>query len=172
MNSGILLIPLFLIRYGLLALINKKAFPKAAFFAPMQGTDRILYWIYQISTIGIILYMPFLKVETETIFFKIGSVIYCLGVLLLILATISFAKPKDNDVIQSGLYRFSRNPMYVAFFVYLLGCVLLTASIILSLELFFFQLSAHWIILAEERWCIKNFGEKYIRYMKKVRRYL
>lgn len=34
------------------------------------------------------------------------------------------------------------------------------------------KISAHWIILAEERWCIKKFGEEYKNYMNKVRRYI
>ena len=34
-----------------------------------------------------------------------------------------------------------------------------------------FQISAHWIILSEERWCLDRFGEAYEEYMKKVRRY-
>jgi protein-S-isoprenylcysteine O-methyltransferase Ste14 len=38
--------------------------------------------------------------------------------------------------------------------------------------LIFFQISAHWIILSEERWCIKKFGEEYIKYMNRVRRYI
>ncbi len=35
-----------------------------------------------------------------------------------------------------------------------------------------FQISAYWIILSEERWCVKKFGEEYINYMNKVRRYI
>lgn len=34
-----------------------------------------------------------------------------------------------------------------------------------------FQISAHWIILAEERWCRQQFGAAYIRYREKVGRY-
>ena len=35
-----------------------------------------------------------------------------------------------------------------------------------------FQLAGHRIILAEERWCIRKFGNAYVQYMKNVRRYL
>jgi protein-S-isoprenylcysteine O-methyltransferase Ste14 len=35
-----------------------------------------------------------------------------------------------------------------------------------------FQISSHWIILSEERWCVKQFGDEYIDYMKRVRRYI
>ena len=83
-----------------------------------------------------------------------------------------FAKPSENGINLKGLYRFSRNPMYVAYFVYFLGCVILTHSLILFLILMIFQISAHWIILSEERWCIRQFGDEYIKYMNKVRRYI
>ena len=75
-------------------------------------------------------------------------------------------------LVDTGIYRFTRNPMYVAYFVYFLGCVILTHSLILFLILMVFQISAHWIILSEERWCIRQFGDEYIKYMNKVRRYI
>jgi len=172
MNSALLLVPLFLIRYGLLSLINKNALSKAALFPPMQGTERIMYLIYQASTILIIVYTFFLKVNIEITGFNTGLVVYILGVLLFFLSTVDFARPNENGINQSGLYRFSRNPMYIAYFIYFLGCVLLTKSTILLVLLCIFQISAHWIILSEERWCIRKFGEEYIQYMKKVRRYI
>ena len=44
-------------------------------------------------------------------------------------------------------------------------CVLLALVLV-------FQGSAHWIILAEERWCQETFGEAYRQYRGRVRRYL
>lgn len=73
---------------------------------------------------------------------------------------------------MNGLYRVSRNPMYISYFLYFLGCAILTNSWILLLFLIAFQTSSHWIILSEERWCIENFGDEYIKYMNKVRRYI
>ena len=48
---------------------------------------------------------------------------------------------------------------------------LLTRSVLLLGLVVIFQISAHWIILAEERWCLDQFGEKYARYMSEVNRY-
>ena len=62
--------------------------------------------------------------------------------------------------------------MYVAYFVFFLGCALLVQSVPLLLFLAAFQLSAHWIILAEERWCLEKFGPEYRLYCARVRRYL
>ena len=85
---------------------------------------------------------------------------------------INYAKPKMNGINLNGLYKVSRNPIYLAYFIYLLGCVALTQSWILLVLLICFQISAHWIILSEERWCIKKFGAEYIKYMNRVRRYI
>ena len=62
--------------------------------------------------------------------------------------------------------------MYVSYFFYFVGMALLTLSVLLFCMVLIFQISAHWIILAEERECIKKFGISYEQYMKKVRRYL
>ena len=56
------------------------------------------------------------------------------------------------------------------------GCVVSTALLTQSPVLFaaslVFQIAGHRIILAEERWCIRKFGNAYVQYMKNVRRYL
>ena len=72
----------------------------------------------------------------------------------------------------NGVYRFSRNPIYIAYFLCFIGMALLTASALLLTLVLVFQISAHWIIRAEERWCLERFGAAYARYMQKVRRYL
>jgi protein-S-isoprenylcysteine O-methyltransferase Ste14 len=85
---------------------------------------------------------------------------------------VGYAKPKANGININGIYRISRNPMYIAYFISLLGCVLMTESWMLFMLLIVFQVSSHWIILSEERWCINKFGEEYVRYIDKVRRYV
>ena len=171
MNAAILLIPLFLIRYGLLALINKTALHRAAYFPPMQKVEKVMFYIYQLSTVLILLYMFFLKVTITTVVSKIGFCIYVMGVALFAASTINFAK-SGVGVNKNGLYRISRNPMYIAYFIYFLGCGLLTRSILLLILVGSFQIAAHWIILAEERWCLQSFGDEYTEYLNKVRRYI
>ena len=92
MNAAILLIPLFLIRYGLLALINKAALPKAAYFPPMQKNEKMMFYIYQLSTVLILVCMFFLEATITTVISKIGFCIYVMGVALFAAATTSFAK--------------------------------------------------------------------------------
>ena len=172
MNAFLTVIPLLLIRYGLLSILNKEASKRAAFFPPMIGGEKIALWFYQISNILFVFYLFFIKIKTDAPLFGVGLIIYDLGIILTIAAISNFAEPLQNGINVNGLYHISRNPIYIAYFVYFLGCVLLTHSLILLALLIVFQISAHWIILSEERWCIEEFGEEYINYMEKVRRYL
>ena len=172
MIAVLLVIPLLLIRFLLLSSLDKDSLKRAAFFAPVIGKEKVAYWFYQISNIVFLIYLCFIPITTNPIWLTIGSVIYGLGIVLCIWSVFDFAKPAKNGMNLEGIYRISRNPMYIAYFVYFLGCMLLTQSILLFATLVIFQISAHWIIQSEERWCVQEFGEEYIEYMKKVRRYL
>lgn len=172
MNGFLLLIPLILIRYWLLWLFNKEALKRAAFFPPLLGKEKVAFWFYQIATMLLFLYLCFLKIDVDSMWFYPGVFVYGFGVLLCIVSMSNFSKPSRNGINLKGLYRISRNPIYVSYFIYFLGCVLLTRSFILLVLLIVFQVSAHWIILSEERWCVKKFGEAYLNYMEKVRRYI
>lgn len=133
----------------------------------------IAYWIYQISNIAIFVYLYFLKVTIDTSWlFYTGAGIYSTGLLLCAVSIKDFAMPANKEMNDNGIYRFSRNPMYVTYFLIFAGAALLTKSWILFGIVVIFQISAHWVIIAEERWCMEQFGEAYRQYMKKVRRYI
>lgn len=172
MSAFMLMLPIFLIRFGFLGWLNKAALGRAAFFAPLQGIEKTAYQIYQISNIFIILFPLFLKIDTNAPFFYAALCVYILGVLLLLFSAASFAKPAASGINTNGMYKFTRNPMYVSYFIYFLGVVLLTGSWILGAAVLVFIISSHFIILSEERWCVQQFGEEYTNYMAKVRRYI
>lgn len=169
----LLLLPFFLVRFGLMSRLDRDAVKRAAHFAPMEGREKAAYWTYQISNAAIILYLLFLRVKLAPVWpFAAGAAVYLLGLVLLTVSVANFAAPSENGIHTNGLYRVSRNPMYVAYFIFFTGCALLVQSPLLFVLVLVFQVSAHWIILAEERWCAQKFGEEYLGYMEKVRRYL
>ena len=172
MHAAWVLIPFLFIRFVLLGTLDKKALSRAALFPTTIGKEKIAYWLYQISNVLIFLYLFLLKIETTHPLFYIGLAIYILGIIICVISIINFAKPTENGINTKGIYKISRNPMYVGYFIFFLGCALLTRSILLFIFLIVFQISAHWIILSEERWCINEFGKEFIGYMDKVRRYL
>ena len=169
MNAALFLIPLFLIRYGLMALLNGDALKRAAHFPEMIGAERAFHGLYQLSSLALLVIPFFLTVNAASPLFIPGIAVYALGVILLTAATVDFSKPQPTGFCKTGTYRISRNPMYVGYALYFLGCVLLTASWALFAALCLFQFSTHFMILAEERWCLKEFGEEYRNYMGRVR---
>lgn len=173
MNGFLLLLPFLAVRFGLLAGLNKNAIRRAGYFAPLQGNEKIAYYIYQISNIGLFICLIFLKVTADfSLQFSMGLICYFLGLILCAVSIVNFSAPDDCGMNVNGLYQFSRNPMYIAYFICFIGMALLTQSLELFAIIMIFQISAHWIILSEERWCIEKFGEAYKQYMRNVRRYI
>lgn len=172
LNGFILVLPILFIRYGLLRIISKGALNRAAYYPPVVGIEKIAFIISQITMNIMFIYLIFLKAKLNTTINCIGLGIFLLGIILYTLSTIDYAKPKANGFNCNGLYRISRNPMYISFFLYFLGCSILTNSWVLFIILILFQISFHYIVLSEERWCEKEFGIAYTNYAKRVRRYI
>ena len=173
MNGLWLLLPFLLIRFGLLAIFSREAVGRAAHFAPMAGGERAACWVYQLSNAALLLYLPFLRVRTEQALpLFAGLICYLAGLVLCAASIAGFAAPSGGGLCTKGIYRFSRNPMYVSYFLCFAGMALLVRSAALTGIVLVFQVSAHWIILAEERWCLETFGAAYQHYARRVRRYL
>lgn len=97
---------------------------------------------------------------------------YAAGLGLCAAAMVAFCAPDGRGLNTNGVYRLSRHPMYVGYFVCFVGMALLVRSPVLLGVVLIFQVAAHWMVLAEERWCLETFGDGYARYMRGVRRYL
>jgi len=78
----------------------------------------------------------------------------------------------EGKLKTDGLYRFSRNPQYVADAAMIVGWLLLSASpaaVLISAVAITALLIAP---LAEEPWLKDKYGESYVSYMSKVRRFI
>ncbi len=108
------------------------------------------------------------------------GVFFCLaGLLLLLWSLVSFGQSFrvgiDTDhpdkLITTGVFAFSRNPIYVAFAFILLGQFLIFSNWIL---LIYFG-AAVWLfhrqVLREEDYLKKHYGKEYLEYCNRVKRY-
>ncbi len=103
------------------------------------------------------------------------------GVIILIAGWLQFYRDKTNiqphkpssNLIQSGLYRFSRNPIYVSGLLLQLGIGLLMNNLwivlLVPVSKFVFD---RYIIAREEAYLERAFGEVYLDYKRTVRRWL
>ena len=83
----------------------------------------------------------------------------------------TFKQPKH--LVDDGLFRYSRNPIYLGFTLSLFGLALLTANLAaFDVVLLFFLVAHFWYIPFEEKAMEKEFGTDYIAYKKQVRRWL
>jgi protein-S-isoprenylcysteine O-methyltransferase Ste14 len=81
--------------------------------------------------------------------------------------------PKEaTSLTVNGLFHLSRNPMYVGVFSTLLASFLYTLNPLIFCLTAFIVVVHHKIVLAEEQYLHKVFGEEYVRYCSRVRRYL
>lgn len=79
----------------------------------------------------------------------------------------------STALVETGPYRFSRNPMYVGFTLVYLGLALgLQSPAALILVLPCLALMAWGVVLREERYLAALFGQPYLDYCKRVRRWL
>ncbi|HEX7812559.1 MAG TPA: isoprenylcysteine carboxylmethyltransferase family protein [Burkholderiales bacterium] len=88
--------------------------------------------------------------------------------------TVHPGKPQETSaLVTSGVYRFSRNPMYVGLLLILVGWAAFLSSAWSLVGPFAFVLYiARFQIRPEERALAAKFGEAYAAYKAKVRRWL
>lgn len=76
-------------------------------------------------------------------------------------------------LIQTGLYRFSRNPIYAAFVLSLIGLGIAFNSLWIALTSIPFIFIVNWgVISREEAYLTEKFGEEYTLYKSQVRRWI
>ena len=113
----------------------------------------------------------------------IAVFILSVGLLILINPVLKFIKSKTtinpikfkkvNKLVTSGIYKYSRNPMYLGFLIIVISSSIFYLNIYSLLTPLFFYL---WInrfqIKREEIFLAKKFGKDYLSYKNKTRRWI
>ncbi|MBI2992848.1 MAG: isoprenylcysteine carboxylmethyltransferase family protein [Gammaproteobacteria bacterium] len=104
-----------------------------------------------------------------------------LGLGVTVTAALSFMRAgtpivpfeKSTALVTSGLFRFTRNPMYLGMVLLLGGSAILFGSVgaLLPIPLFVWVIVSDFIH-CEERFMEELFGAEYLAYKQKVRRWL
>ena len=143
--------------------------------------DIIFFVIFFISFIGLIttcfFYYNWLN---QYWLIVLGWIILVLGFIPAILARFRFKKKggvlegesvlKTNTIVDSGIYRVVRNPMYLSPVLFTIGLVFISQhwiSLCLSIPVIFYF---YYYMLVEEKLNINKFGDEYTNYMKRTPR--
>ena len=113
----------------------------------------------------------------------ISFIILIVGVLILINPILKFIKSKTtidpikfkkvNKLITSGIYKYSRNPMYLGLLMIVISTSIFYLNIfsIITPILFYFWIN-RFQIKREEIFLTEKFGKEYLLYMTKTRRWI
>jgi protein-S-isoprenylcysteine O-methyltransferase Ste14 len=125
--------------------------------------------------------VPWLIVGTNHPVDRSGLVPFLLGVVLLLWCVASFYVARKGTLapwapptrlVTTGLYRLSRNPMYVAVSVILWGWALTFRSVGLAVYALGVMVAFHLrVVFGEEPWLARTHGEAWARYASGVPRW-
>ena len=78
-----------------------------------------------------------------------------------------------NRLIKTGIYAYTRNPIYLAFVLFLLSMFLVFENVMYFLSALGLAVWLHhWVIKVEENYLHKQLNEEYDRYKNAVKRWL
>jgi protein-S-isoprenylcysteine O-methyltransferase Ste14 len=110
----------------------------------------------------------------------IGIIVCFIGLIIFLIALISIGKSwrigidenNSNELVTTGMFKHSRNPIFLFMDLYFTGIMLIYPNIVFIIIAVCTLIGIHLQILREEKFLLKKFGEKYIEYKKQTRRYI
>ncbi len=111
----------------------------------------------------------------------VGFALACIGFLFGVGAFVEFSRARTTvdphgsvtQVVTTGIYRFTRNPIYMGFLLIIIGLPLNSGFYWgILLAPFFIITMNRLVIEKEEAYLEKKFGETYTGYKSRVRRWL
>ncbi len=108
--------------------------------------------------------------------FTFVSAGFVLGILALVAMKnswrVGIRYDQRTDLVTSGIYRFSRNPYFLSYYILIFGYVLIIPSVILFVLYVALAVIFHSLILDEEKYLLSVHRDSYLDYKRKVNRYL
>lgn len=145
--------------------------PPPIFFFACLGFGLLLEYLFPISLINLPL-VP--RVIVGGIFIMIAICFAVSGFFMLIRNKTTFDTSKSTSkIVTNGAYRYSRNPLYFSLLLLLSGIAILLSSLWLFIAIpFLYVLFLFKAVRPEEKYLLQKFGDEYLHYSEKVRRWI
>jgi protein-S-isoprenylcysteine O-methyltransferase Ste14 len=151
----------------------KERAKRAQQFVPLSGIKKALvYSTHMVIMPAAAIYSIFLPMKLGTAWLYVGLVIYVLALVMTVMTTINFATTPADKPVTRGVYRISRNPIYLSAALMYLGIGIACASWVLMLCAVLWIVFFNLAIPAEERSLIEQYGDAYRKYMNKTPRWI
>jgi protein-S-isoprenylcysteine O-methyltransferase Ste14 len=152
---------------------NMKAiYRKSGATVPLNKTERKISISWMPIMLLLLIYSIFLPLQLGTVWFYTGLTIFIVGLIMLEIAGRNYTTtPLDEPVIK-GLYRYSRHPVYLSFFLMFIGTAIASASWLFLLLTIVFLILMNILVVPEERFCLEEYGDTYREYMSRTPRWI
>ena len=151
---------------------------KVGFVKFVEITMKIVtYLVPAVEIVSIILNTSFFAVPVRIV----GVLVAVVGVAVFIISVLTMrdswraggSKTDKTELVTKGIYKISRNPAFLGFDLMYLGILLMFFNLVLFEVSLFAMLMFHLqIVNVEEEFLLEAFGDEYLRYKKKVCRYI
>ena len=169
-NAWILIIPLIIFWICGVKFLFSKRMPN--YTPPSKKKNKILSKLEIILMFGSFIYSIFMTLKLGTIWFSIGFIVYLSGLVLIVATMINFAATPMNKPVTKGVYRYSRNPMFIGWFILYFGITIACISwVFLLLTLFFILITAYMSPL-EEAITLDHYGKPYKEYIERTPKWI
>jgi protein-S-isoprenylcysteine O-methyltransferase Ste14 len=134
--------------------------------------DIVMAWLTQGLWIGATILSVFILFRTGTAWVWTGLAVFGVGLVVLVLATVSVSQTPPGEPFSTSVYRYSRHPMYLSMLL-----VYLAVSIAAASWLFFLITVATYFLQSyqarkEEAGCCELFGRSYRDYLAATPKWL
>jgi protein-S-isoprenylcysteine O-methyltransferase Ste14 len=123
--------------------------------------------------------LPFLPADLPAR--PLGATVFVLALALLVWAVATIVRAGSNvpttrpttGIVESGPYRFTRNPIYLGMFLGLIGLTIAFDNLwMLIMATLFALIIRYGVVAREEAYLDRKFGDAYRGYRSRVRRWL
>lgn len=171
-ENGWILSLIFLLISYVPMIFGGKGAKRLVDFSWMNRKGKQLSILIMVLFIFILVAPVFLEITDKPVLLILGFVFFTIGCIFILISYLNYFTTPLGKLITKGMYKISRNPIYVFSLVAMIGIVILFESFLMGFLLLIFSIIQHPIIREEERFCENNFGEEYEMYKIHTRRYL
>jgi protein-S-isoprenylcysteine O-methyltransferase Ste14 len=185
---------LIILIYGRIVFLKRKGIQVSSGSGKKNRTTVFLYpvfflilllWVWEIMkpafnmTVSI-LPEKLIKPLFESVIMQItGTILSGFALVLLTLTLLHFKnslrfgmdKTNQGELITTGIFTVSRNPFFLSLDLYFIGIAILLPSMFFIGFAILTLVSIHFFILKEEKFMRFVYGDEYLEYQRKVRRY-
>ncbi len=170
-NAWILVIPMLIIFFFDVRATAARESGKSGDFQ-LTRKEKIIMNAVFLPMIVSFVYAVFLPLQLGTAWLYSGLLTFLFGIVFTIVALLNFATNPKDKVITKGLYRFSRNPMYIGMLLMQIGLGIACSSWLYLLLTVVLAIMLNAVAPSEERYCFYRYGDDYREYMNKTPRWI